>query len=87
MIIVFSICRLDTNTFKNNIIQHFEGYMEGRDQLKKNSNNDSFHACPGLKGPLSPGGLIKRLATLHDTDVDHENISICTTMLVLRHCN
>ena len=43
----------------------FEDYMEAQDQIKRNFlNNGSFHACPGLKGPLSPDeGIVSTIKT------------------------
>ena len=51
----FSIHQQNAKTFRNDIRQHFLG-LHGSSGLntKKFLNNGSFHACPGIKGPLSP---------------------------------
>ena len=54
-IFIFLIRQLNTKTSRNDIMQHFLGlHGSPGPNSKKFSNNGSFHACPGLKGPLSP---------------------------------
>ena len=58
----FLIRQLNTKSFRNDIRQHFWGlHGSPGPNSTKFLNNGSFHARPGLKGPLSPDeGLVNR---------------------------